>query len=68
MVAGLEQLRDELRVRFEVDPLDGWVRRKPRPVENDELEPLGQRKLRAPGRAATDDTAVDEHEAFHRRF
>ena len=66
MVAGLEQAGDELCVRLEVDPVDGRIGREPGSVENDELEALVQRQLSAPGRLASDDTAVHEYEALHR--
>jgi len=57
-----------LRVRLEVDPVDRWIRRESWTVENDELEALCKRQLRTPGHAASDDAAVHEHEALHRRI
>jgi len=42
MIAGLEQLGDERTVGLEVDPVDGRIRRKAGPVEDDELELLGE--------------------------
>ena len=66
VVAGLEQSGDELRIHLEVDPLDGRIRREPGPADNDELEPLFEGELRAPGRLASDDTAMHEYEALHR--
>ena len=56
MVARLEQLGDELGVGLEVDALDGRIRWETRPLENDELEAIGQRRPARPtslGRRAT---------------
>jgi hypothetical protein len=65
VVSGLEQSRDELRVRLEVDALDGRIRGKARPLEDHELELAGERSLGHPRRATADDAAVHEHEALH---
>jgi F0F1-type ATP synthase assembly protein I len=59
----LEHLRDEARVRLEVDRLRLRVRRKPGPIEDDELEPLGQRQHRSPRRPPVRDAAVHEHDS-----
>ena len=65
MVAGLEKLRNEIRVDVEVDAVHGRVRRKTRAIQHHQLEPLAERPLRAPRPTAPDDAAVDKNEAPH---
>jgi hypothetical protein len=50
-------------VLLEVDALDGRVRRKPRTVQDDELEFVRERPLRDPRRVPVPDAAVHEDEA-----
>ena len=66
VVAGLEEVGNEPRVRLEVDSCHRRVRREAGTVEHDELEPLGKWPLRRPGRAAVHDAPVDEHDPLHR--
>jgi hypothetical protein len=68
MVARLEQSGYQLRVLLEVDTLHGRARRKPRPVEDHELEAIGERLLSPPCQGAVRDAPVNEHEPFHGRF
>lgn len=65
VIPGTEQTRHELRVLLEVDALDRRIRWEAGPVENDDAEPLPERKLPAPGRTAADNASVDEHEPLH---
>jgi hypothetical protein len=65
VIPGTEQTRHELRVLLEVDALDRRFRWEAGPVENDDVEPLPERKLPAPGRTAADNASVDEHEPLH---
>ena len=58
-----ERVRHEGGVLGEVDALDRWVRRKARPLEDLELEPVCERALAAPGRPPAHDAAVDEDDA-----
>ena len=63
MGAAGERVGDEDGVLLEVDVVDGRVGRKARPLEDVELEPVGERALPAPGRPPAHDAAVDEDDA-----
>ena len=63
MVAPLEPLGDPAAVLLEVDRGDRRPGREAGPVEDNELETLGEGGLRRPGRGAVADAAVDEHES-----
>ena len=65
MIAGPQEVRDEVGVRLEVDPLDRRVRREPGALDDEELEALGERPLRAPGRTPAEDAPVNEDDALH---
>jgi len=66
VVSRLEQVGNESGVRLEVDAIRGRVRREPGPVDDDELEALGQRSLCRPGRATADDAPVHEDDSLHK--
>ncbi len=66
MIAGLEQVGDEPRVRLEVDASHRRIRREAGTVEHDELEAVGEWPLRRPRRATVHDAPVDEHDPLHR--
>ena len=65
VVARLEQARDEHSVVREVHAFDRSIRRKSGPLDDDELEAVAERGLRAPGRRPAEDAAVYEDEALH---
>jgi hypothetical protein len=65
VVSGLEQLGHERRVRLEVDAHGRRIRRKAGTIDDEELEPVGERTLRGPCPAAPDNAPVDENDAFH---
>jgi len=65
MVAGSNLCAEEIRIQLEIDALDRQARRKAAALDENELEALGQRALRAPGRAGADDAPVNEDEPFH---
>jgi hypothetical protein len=65
-VVALSELPDEpVRVFLEVDPRYRRIRRKPWPIEHDELEALGERQLATPGALPADHTPVNEDDALH---
>jgi F0F1-type ATP synthase assembly protein I len=65
MVSVDEPRSDPLCVHREVDPVDGGIRRKTRPVEDEELETVRQGALTAPGGLAVGDAPVDEDDSLH---
>ena len=65
MIPGLEQLGHERCVRLEVHPVDRRVRREARPLDHDELEPLGEGLLNGPRHSRAHDAAVNEDEPLH---
>ena len=46
--------------------VDRGIRREPGAAEDDELEALRERELRAPRRTSAADASVDEDDPFHR--
>jgi hypothetical protein len=52
--------------RTTVDAVDRRIRRKSGPVEDDELEPVGELTLGGQGSATSHDAPVDEHDPLHR--
>ena len=48
VIPGLEELGHERCVRLEVHPVDRRIRRQARPLDRDQLEPLGEGLLNAP--------------------
>jgi hypothetical protein len=63
MVPGPQALCDPGRVLLEVDTAGVRAGRESWPVEDDELEFVGERTLRGPARVAVADAAVDESES-----
>ena len=66
MISWYEEVRDELRIRLEVDAIDRWIGREAGTLDDDELEALGERALRGPRPSRADDASVDEDEPLHR--
>jgi hypothetical protein len=65
VIPAAEEAGHEVCIALEVDTLDGRVRRKAGAVEDDELELLGERSLRRPGRPPGDHASVHQHESLH---
>ncbi len=61
--ARLDQLRDRVRLRLEIDGLSGRVGRVAGPVRDDEPVVLCQRPLALPGLPARDDASVDQEKS-----
>jgi hypothetical protein len=65
VIAVTQEVRDEVGVPLEVDPPDRRSGRKPRALDDEKLEALGERLLCAPGRTPAEDAPVDEDDALH---
>src|SRR4051794_26456959 len=60
--AGLQELLEPDGFVLEIDAVDIGPRWEAAAIRRDELEPLGERPLRRPGRIAVDDASVHEQE------
>lgn len=65
VIAWAEEACNEAGVIVEIDTFNRRVWRKAGTVEDQELEPLAEWQLTAPGRTSANDAPVDEHEPLH---